>query len=44
MHLYHHTRPDCGMDVVTDHATDSVPEIKACACPSVPVETVEGTE
>ena len=44
MILYHHTCPDCGLDVVTDHATDSVPEIKACACPSVPVETLEGEE
>ena len=36
---YHHVCLDCGLDVVTDHPTEELPEIKVCACPSVPVET-----
>lgn len=41
MPLYHHVCPDCGLDVVTDHATVQLTETKVCACPSTPVETVE---
>ena len=41
---YHHVCPDCGLDVVTDHPTVQLLEIKVCTCPSEPVETVEDTE
>ena len=44
MPLYHHVCPDCALDVVTDHSTVQLTQTKACACPSEPVETVEGDE
>jgi hypothetical protein len=44
MLLYHHICPDCGLDVVTDHSTEQLLEIKVCMCPSAPVESVEERE
>ena len=41
---YHHVCPTCGLDVVTDHSTVQLIETKVCACPTEPVETVEGEE
>jgi len=37
--MFHHVCPECGLDVVTEESTVQLVEIKACACPSVPVET-----
>lgn len=42
MPFWVYTCPDCGLVVRTGHQTVQLAEIKVCACPSRPVETVEG--
>ena len=29
---FHHVCKGCGLDVVTDHSTTEMSEVKACAC------------
>ena len=41
MVFYVYTCPDCGLIVRLEDPSDQLRDIKACACESAPVETVE---